>query len=177
MDRRRGLLVMLAVFVPLTVVASVTSPGDRLLTAVAMVVAFTAIVIIVMGLWDYRPSWWMRWAGLLQDLEPEERRLVSAAARSGQALDDPRLAGVAAALAGRTVWATWILIAAGAVNLAIRLGLLMGARDGRSLAVDVLTVGAWVAYLAFWIHQLVRARRAEAANRRAVDDLVAVTRQ
>jgi hypothetical protein len=158
MDRKRGLLVMLVMFVPLTVVATVASPGDRVLTALAMTVAFTAVVIVVLGLWDHRPSWW----GI--DLDPEERRLVSAAVRSGEALGDPRLARVASTVAGRTARAMWFMIAAGAVNLLIRLGFLLGGGDGRSLILDVLAAGAWVAYLAFWINLMARARRAEAAN-------------
>lgn len=162
--RSQGLLVMLGVFVPLTVVASAASQ-NRLFTALAMTIGFAVLTVIVMALWDYRPSWFAGWAaGPLKELDREERQLVTRAVRSGAALADPRLARVASLAAGRTVRAMWLAIGAAGLNVALRVGLLLGTRNGVAFAFGVLIAGVSLALLAYAGHLLGKARRAEAAN-------------
>jgi hypothetical protein len=155
---------MLAVFVPLTVVGTAATPGYRMFTGIAMTSAFAVLIVLVMAMWTYRPAWFVAWPRPLKDLDAEDRRLVLRAVRSGEAVADPTLAGAATAHAGRTARWAWLIIAAGGLNLAIRA---WGLADARSTAVAVLRVlsaGLWIGYLAYGVHRLVRARRAEAAN-------------
>lgn len=163
-NRLRGLLVMLGVFVPLTVAATAATQDNRLGTAVMMTAAFTVLIILVMALWSYRPAWVTRWAGPLKDLNPEDRRLVTRAVRSGEAVADPRLAQVAASVAGRMARAAWVVVGSAGLGVAIRAWLLA---DAHSIAVGILEalgVAFWGSLVIYGIRLRTRARRAEAAN-------------
>lgn len=163
-NRLRGLLVMLGVFVPLTVVGTAATPGNRLFTAVAMTVAFTILILLVMALWSYRPAWLVRWAGPLKDLDPEDRRLVTRAVRSGEAVADPRLAQVAASVAGRTARAMWLVLVPSGLNAAVRVWSLAEAHSTAARVLEALSVVFWLGYPVYGITLLLRARRSEAAN-------------
>jgi hypothetical protein len=166
--RVRGLLVMLGVFVPLTVVATAATPDNRLFTAVAMTTAFAVLIVVVMVAWSYRPAWFVEWSGPLKDLDLEHRRLVMRAVRSGQTVADPTLAPVAAAVAGRTARSAWLMIGAGGLSVAIRVWSLAGSHGATARLLGLLSTALWLGYLAFGVHRLVRARRAEAANRQVL---------
>jgi hypothetical protein len=162
--RSQALAAMLGVFVPLTAVATLGTPGNRLFTGMAMTGGFTVLIAIVMALWNYRPKWVTNLAGPIKDLDPGERRLVAAALRSGQPLADPRLAQIAVEVARRTAKAAWLMLAASALNLVLRVALLVGEGGGTALMLGLLSVGLAVALVAYAIYLRKRARRAEAAN-------------
>ena len=128
-NRLRGLLVMLAVFVPVTVVATALTPGNRLFTAVTMSATFSVLIVIVIALWRFRPAWFVAGPGPMKDLDPEERLQVTQAVRSGHALTDRRLAEVASVVAVGTVRVAWLTIAVGGFNLAVRAWSLAVDRD------------------------------------------------
>jgi hypothetical protein len=163
-NRLQALLIMLAVFVPLTVVGTAATPDNRLSTALMMSVAFTVLIILVMAFWSYRPAWVARWAGSLKELSPEDRRLVTRAVRSGEAVADPRLAQVAAAVAGRTARAMWLVIVATGLNGAIRVLSLAESHSTAGRVLYALSAVFWLIYPLYGIHLLFQARRAEAAN-------------
>jgi hypothetical protein len=163
-SRLRALLVMLSVFAPLTAVATAVTPRNRMFTAAAMTTAFTVLIVIVLVMWSYRPAWFATRPGPLKGLELGERRLVIRAVRSGQALADPRLAHVASSFAGRVVRASWLMIGAAAISLAIRVWSLAGAQSALARVFGVLSAGLWLGCLAYGIRRLTRARRAAAAN-------------
>jgi hypothetical protein len=155
---------MLAVFVPLTVVATAFSPEGRLSTAVAMSVSFAVIIGLVMVMWSHRPAWFSSPVGPLKDLDPDERWLVSRAVRSGQAVPDPRLAQVALNFARRDARDAWVIIAASGVSLAIRIWTVTDARTAVGRGIEILGALLWLGSLAYGVRRLIRARRSEAAT-------------
>jgi len=128
----RGLLLMLGVFVPLTVVATAATPNNRLGAAVMLTVPFTVLIILVMALWSYRPAWVKRWMGPLKELDLEDRRVVIRAVRLGEAVADPRLARVAASVAGRTVRRAWLTIGLDGLMAAVLAWSFADGNDGQS---------------------------------------------
>jgi hypothetical protein len=166
--RLRGLLVMLAVFVPLTVVATAFTPGRRLFTAVAMTTVFTVLVVVIMAMWTFRPAWFVAWAGPMNDLHPEARQLVTRAVRLGEAVADPSLAQVTSTLARRSVRSAWVLIGAAALNIAIRVWFLAHARSASAWVLGTMRAGLWCGFLGLGVNRLIRSRRALFANLRVL---------
>jgi hypothetical protein len=101
----------------------------------------------------------------LQRLDPQERRLVSAAVSEGGRIADPDLAKAVVAHARRQQTVTGLFLAGGAIGVILRISSLVSGGDGGWAVVDAVVIAGWLVLAAIMATTLVRARRAIAANR------------
>jgi len=146
---------MLAVFVPVGVLAIAFTPGDRAAVALGLTAAFAAVIGVTAAVFRYRPEWTV--GGPVRNLDPDDRRRVAHAVRSGEATD----ARLAPAVAYSSRWMMGLsafMLVDSVVMVADRLASFGG-------AADLIAVVTWSVAGAFFAVTLVRARRALEASR------------
>jgi hypothetical protein len=101
----------------------------------------------------------------LQGLDPQDRRIVTAAVTGGGRVADPDLATAVVAHARRQQLAMGLLLAGGSIGVILRIAALASDRRDGWVIPDLLVIAGWLVLAVMMVSSVVRARRAIAANR------------